>query len=125
MAPTRHLAAALGLLVLLAGHPAAATRMPADVRAKLAGRAVVHPAAVESPAVVASSAAPAKTPLSVFQVAQPVLGPDGPVYQSLDGNGGSRTVVAPGIKAADSCEQVLMVHSFGQSYGAPFVGMLF
>ncbi|GKT50408.1 peptide-N4-(N-acetyl-beta-glucosaminyl)asparagine amidase A [Colletotrichum spaethianum] len=59
-------------------------------------------------------------PLECFQVAQPVLGPNGPVYQEVargDGDG-------EGIPPADptECKVHLMDHSFGNSFDKPFVG---
>jgi hypothetical protein len=49
-------------------------------------------------------------PLECFQVAQPVLGPHGRPIQADDGSHRS------------PCSVQLMDHSFGFSYGKPFVG---
>lgn len=57
---------------------------------------------------------PSPAPLKCFQVAQPVLGPSGPVYQDADDHSSD----GPG----SSCSVVLMRHSFGFSYGKPYVG---
>ena len=53
--------------------------------------------------------------LECFQVAQPVLGPEG-----LTPSWGRETPVGYG---QGECEVLLMEHSFGASYGQPFVGM--
>lgn len=53
--------------------------------------------------------------LECFQVAQPVLGPEGPTP-----SWGRETPVGDG---QGDCEVLLMEHSFGASYGQPFVGM--
>ncbi|KAG7129477.1 hypothetical protein HYQ45_011341 [Verticillium longisporum] len=55
-------------------------------------------------------------PLQCFQVAQPVLGPTGPVYQADNEPG------FDAVRSKDSCVVQLMSHSFGFSYGKPFVG---
>lgn len=123
--PTSRLLARLGqlVLVLTSAGTVLARNPPSHVAAKLRQVRDDVVLAVPSPAVAAPDAA--RTPLGVFQVAQPVLGPDGPVYQSLDGQGAAKTVIGPGTgtEAAPSCSQTLMVHSFGWSYGMPFVGM--
>ncbi|SPO06695.1 related to peptide-n4-(n-acetyl-beta-d-glucosaminyl) asparaginase amidase N [Cephalotrichum gorgonifer] len=51
--------------------------------------------------------------LECFQLAQPVLGPDGPVPSW--GRGG-------GDDGGERCEVLLMEHSFGWSYDLPFLG---
>ncbi|EFQ29087.1 hypothetical protein CGRA01v4_11491 [Colletotrichum graminicola] len=58
-------------------------------------------------------------PLECFQVAQPVLGPNGPVYQEVGNSDDGK-----GTSPADftGCRVQLMDHSFGNSYGKPFVG---
>lgn len=53
--------------------------------------------------------------LECFQVAQPVLGPEG-----LTPSWGRETPVGDG---QGECDVLLMEHSFGASYGQPFVGM--
>lgn len=53
--------------------------------------------------------------LECLQVAQPVLGPEGPTP-----SWGRETPVGDG---QGECETLLMEHSFGASYGQPFVGM--
>ncbi|ROT34464.1 peptide-N4-(N-acetyl-beta-glucosaminyl)asparagine amidase A [Sodiomyces alkalinus F11] len=68
-------------------------------------------------AVLAEGHAWPEAPLECIQVAQPVRGPSGPVLQgtaihSLAGE-------APGEPC---CSMLLMEHSFGFSYGKPFVG---
>ncbi|KAK8053240.1 hypothetical protein PG996_012541, partial [Apiospora saccharicola] len=54
------------------------------------------------------------TPLECFQVAEPIL-----TDQGLTLRGQSRPYADPQAKPA--CSQVLMVHTFANSYGAPFV----
>ncbi|KAK2065258.1 hypothetical protein LY76DRAFT_499957 [Colletotrichum caudatum] len=63
-----------------------------------------------------------RLPLECFQVAQPVLGPNGPVYQEVArGNGDDgKGLLSPAEFAG--CRVQLMDHSFGNSYGKPFVG---
>lgn len=70
-----------------------------------------------SPSPVSSVAT--RTPLECFQVAEPVLTEAG-----LTLRGASQPYVDETVEAAatPSCSQVLMVHSFANSYGAPFVG---
>ncbi|KAK8018467.1 Peptide-N4-(N-acetyl-beta-glucosaminyl)asparagine amidase A [Apiospora marii] len=55
------------------------------------------------------------TPLECFQVAEPIL-----TDQGLTLRGQSEPYADPQTKPA--CSQVLMVHTFANSYGAPFVG---
>ncbi|OTB16455.1 hypothetical protein K445DRAFT_291365 [Daldinia sp. EC12] len=55
-----------------------------------------------------------KTPLECFQVAQPVLTPNGP---SRNG-----PTPADDVSPDNSCSVLLMEHVFAFSYGAPFVG---
>lgn len=70
-----------------------------------------------SDAATADAAAP--TVLECFQVAQPVLMPDGPAtsdgLRTEDSDGGRRG-------GAESCTVQLMDHVFAWSYGKPFVG---
>lgn len=58
-------------------------------------------------------------PLECFQVAEPILTEAG-----LTLRGASKPYVDETVEpaATPSCSQVLMVHSFASSYGAPFVG---
>ncbi|KAI0853118.1 peptide-N4-(N-acetyl-beta-glucosaminyl)asparagine amidase A [Daldinia vernicosa] len=56
----------------------------------------------------------AQTPLECFQVAQPVLTPNGP--------SGSRPKSAEGPSPEKACSVLLMEHVFAFSYGTPFVG---
>ncbi|TDZ25873.1 Peptide-N4-(N-acetyl-beta-glucosaminyl)asparagine amidase A [Colletotrichum orbiculare MAFF 240422] len=65
----------------------------------------------DAPAPAASIAA---RPLDCFQVAQPVLGPKGPVYQEVGRSDGEQQ--------DKSCTVQLMDHSFGNSFNKPFVG---
>lgn len=53
--------------------------------------------------------------LKCFQIAQPVLGPEG-----VTPSWGRETPAGDG---QGECEMLLMEHSFGASYGQPFVGM--
>ncbi|KAK1971737.1 hypothetical protein LZ32DRAFT_611005 [Colletotrichum eremochloae] len=60
-------------------------------------------------------------PLECFQVAQPVLGPNGPVYQEVArSNGDDDKETSP--PDSTGCRVQLMDHSFGNSFGKPFVG---
>lgn len=81
----------------------------------------------QSPAVrpQKASAEPSYAVLDVFQVTQPVLTPAEPtdLINSNDQSSNTSTVVF--AEAVPSCNQLLMEHSFGFSYGHPFVGMLF
>jgi hypothetical protein len=61
--------------------------------------------------------------LEVFQVYQPVLAPSGPTDQTVEGDGFSNTTVIGSPETVASCTQLLMEHSFGFSFGHPFVGM--
>ncbi|KAI1806018.1 peptide-N4-(N-acetyl-beta-glucosaminyl)asparagine amidase A [Daldinia bambusicola] len=61
-----------------------------------------------------SAEAQTKTPLECFEVAQPVLTPDGP-----SGNGSRRS---DNVSQDTACSVLLMEHVFAFSYGAPFVG---
>ncbi|KAK8070048.1 Peptide-n4-(N-acetyl-beta-glucosaminyl)asparagine amidase a [Apiospora phragmitis] len=55
------------------------------------------------------------TPLECFQVAEPIL-----TDQGLTLRGQSQAYAEPQL--GTSCSQTLMVHTFANSYGAPFVG---
>jgi hypothetical protein len=74
------------------------------------------------PAPSASASAPAV--LEVFQVYQPVLTPSGATDETILGNGAENTTTIAQAAASSSCEVLLMDHSFGYSYGIPFVGKL-
>lgn len=58
-------------------------------------------------------------PLECFQVAEPVLTEAGLTLRGASQPYGNETVE---VASTPSCSQVLMVHSFANSYGAPFVG---
>lgn len=74
-------------------------------------------------AVAAPSATPSSTAvLEVFQVYQPVLTPSGATDDTTTGDGSENTTTIAQSGTASSCEVTLMVHSFGYSYGMPFVG---
>ena len=64
-----------------------------------------------------SAAEPSRTVLKTFEVAQPVLMPDGPAES--DGSTRDGEDYEPGL-----CTVLLMRHDFAWSYGAPFVGKL-
>jgi hypothetical protein len=68
-----------------------------------------------------SSAAASPTVLECFQVAPPVLTPHGPSQQTT-GSDGPQPVLDQGNPTSASCSVLLMEHSFGFSYGKPFVG---
>ncbi len=74
-------------------------------------------------AVPAPSATPYSSVLECFQVYQPVLTPSGATDETVLGNGSENTTTIAEIETNNSCDVVLMVHSFGLSYGKPFVGM--
>lgn len=77
--------------------------------------------AAPGPAATAtSSSAPV---LEVFQVYQPILTPEGLTDQTITSDRIFNTTVVAGDTAVSSCTQLLMYHSFGYSYGQPFVGM--
>ncbi|OAA68173.1 asparagine amidase a [Niveomyces insectorum RCEF 264] len=72
----------------------------------------------DAPAAVNTSK-PAPTVLECFQVAQPVLTPQGPTTTTNNSHG--RTAEASTPDTAP-CTVILMDHIFANSYGAPFVG---
>ena len=76
----------------------------------------------DSQASVVSSATAAATPLVDFQVYQPVLTPTGLADQKFSADGSSQTQSLSVQPETSSCIVTLMVHDFGYSYGAPFVG---
>lgn len=72
-----------------------------------------------------SSAFPSSTAvLNVFQVYQPVLSPFGVVDNTINSDGSSNTTTLDASGQASGCTKLLMDHSFGFSYGHPFVGMV-
>jgi len=71
--------------------------------------------------VPTASAAPSGV-LEVFQVYQPVLTPSGVTDGTVLGDGSENTTTIVPTAANDNCELLLMEHSFGYSYGMPFVG---
>jgi len=124
---------ALVLLVVAGGRTAVCGRSSQPELA--VSNAVVHndgPArlevgnhlGVEPPAVVkrqtpaTSSAAASPTVLECFQVAPPVLTPQG-----LTDSDGSKVLSSAGA-SEESCTVLLMEHSFAYSYGLPFIGKL-
>lgn len=60
--------------------------------------------------------------LEVFQVYQPVLTPSEAADETTFSNGTENSTTIASTESASSCEVVLMVHSFGYSYGMPFIG---
>ncbi|KAH8821179.1 peptide N-acetyl-beta-D-glucosaminyl asparaginase amidase A-domain-containing protein [Xylogone sp. PMI_703] len=60
--------------------------------------------------------------LEVFQVYQPVLTPEGITDETTSDNGLENTTVIAPTESVSSCQLLLMEHSFGFSYGMPFVG---
>ena len=70
----------------------------------------------------APSATPSTGVLEVFQVYQPVLTPSGATDETTLSDGKENTTTIAPTGHTSSCEIVLMVHSFGYSYGMPFVG---
>jgi hypothetical protein len=88
----------------------AAYQSPADGMPRLAQRQAT------------TSSAPTSLPtvLECFQVAEPVLTPQG--AQSSSGGGAPVTTNATDSSPTASCQVLLMDHVFGNSYGTPFVG---
>ena len=88
------------------------------------------PAATLSTAPLAKDAVPVPSPtasptgvLECFQVYQPVLTPSGATDETVLIDGSESTAVIAPAASANSCQVLLMDHSFGFSYGMPFVGM--
>jgi len=75
--------------------------------------------AARAPAAAASSGV-----LECFQVYQPVFFPSGAVDGTITSDGSENTTTISPAAPASSCEVLLMEHSFGFSYGIPFVGLL-
>lgn len=86
--------------------------------------------------VTTSEPTPTRPPLECFQVAEPVLTPSGvtrrdtsqipgflPTDQKPIGIAGDVDDIVDALSPSPSpCAVVLMVHTFANSYGAPFVG---
>ncbi|TVY45016.1 Peptide-N4-(N-acetyl-beta-glucosaminyl)asparagine amidase A [Lachnellula occidentalis] len=68
------------------------------------------------------AATPSSAVLECFQVYQPVLFPSGAVDETVMSDGSENTTAIAPTTTASSCEVLLMEHSFGLSYGKPFVG---
>ncbi|KAI9642881.1 hypothetical protein NHQ30_008615 [Ciborinia camelliae] len=68
------------------------------------------------------SATPSSAVLEVFQVYQPVLIPPGITDETASYNGVEETAIIASTNGATSCKVVLMEHTFGYSYGIPYVG---
>ncbi|ESZ95746.1 putative Peptide-N4-(N-acetyl-beta-glucosaminyl)asparagine amidase A [Sclerotinia borealis F-4128] len=77
---------------------------------------------VKYSAAPAPSATPSLAVLEVFQVYQPVLIPTGVTDETASYDGVEETAIIASTNDATSCKVVLMEHSFGYSYGIPFVG---
>ena len=60
--------------------------------------------------------------LEVFQVYQPVFTPSWLTDQTISSDGSSSTAAINSTETISSCTQLLMEHSFGFSYGHPYVG---
>ncbi|KAK1654294.1 peptide N-acetyl-beta-D-glucosaminyl asparaginase amidase A-domain-containing protein [Colletotrichum phormii] len=125
MAPrpvSRALALSLFVLVLNTGYVASRNLIPA---------AALSDYVTRQQGIIADTPAPMGTlldaeggqqqkPLDCFQVAQPVLGPKGPVYQALTGSFDDGKGKSPATDPKD-CKVQLMDHSFGNSFGKPFL----
>ncbi|UQC85272.1 uncharacterized protein CLUP02_10769 [Colletotrichum lupini] len=120
---TQALALSLFVLLLNTGYVASRNLIPA---AALSGYVT------RQQRIIADTPAPMGTlldaeggqqqkPLDCFQVAQPVLGPKGPVYQALTGSFDDGKGKSPTTDPKD-CKVQLMDHSFGNSFDKPFVG---
>jgi hypothetical protein len=75
-------------------------------------------------AVQVAIAAPTSAVLECFQVYQPVLFPSGAVDETILSDGAENTTTIDSTDSTSSCQVLLMEHSFGFSYGIPFVGKL-
>ncbi|GKT90950.1 peptide-N4-(N-acetyl-beta-glucosaminyl) asparagine amidase A [Colletotrichum tofieldiae] len=120
---TRALAFSLFVLVLNTGYVASRNLMPeaplSDYATRHQGIKADAPAPL-GPQPEAEEAGRQQRPLECFQVAQPVLGPNGPVYQEVargNGDGKGKPPTGP-----TECKVQLMDHSFGNSFDKPFVG---
>ncbi len=71
-----------------------------------------------------ATAVPPSGVLEVFQVHQPVLTSSGIVDETTLNDGSEDTTLIAQTAPTSSCETLLMEHSFGFSYGIPFVGKL-
>lgn len=71
---------------------------------------------------VPSATASPSSVLEVFQVYQPVLTPSGIVDGTVLEDGTGNVAPIAQVVAPSSCETLLMDHSFGFSYGKPFIG---
>ncbi|KAF8855092.1 hypothetical protein BDZ45DRAFT_21175 [Acephala macrosclerotiorum] len=105
------------LLALLLGQC-----LPSTIKWQIEASSVA-PFDLVKDAVRAASATPSSTAvLEVFQVYQPVLTPSGATDEILSAAGYVNTTTIAQSSSASSCQVTLMVHSFGFSYGIPFVG---
>lgn len=77
---------------------------------------------VKYSATSAASPTPSSAVLEVFQVYQPVLVPPGVTDETASYNGVEETATIASTSDATGCKVVLMKHTFGYSYGMPFVG---
>ncbi|KAK1979580.1 peptide N-acetyl-beta-D-glucosaminyl asparaginase amidase A-domain-containing protein [Colletotrichum cereale] len=119
---TRALAFSFFVLVLNTGYVASRNLIPEVALSDYGSRhqgIMADATASSDPQPGAEQAG--QRPLECFQVAQPVLGPNGPVYQEV---ARGRRDDGKGTSPADSagCKVQLMDHSFGNSFGKPFVG---
>ncbi|KAI1121693.1 peptide N-acetyl-beta-D-glucosaminyl asparaginase amidase A-domain-containing protein [Nemania abortiva] len=126
-----------GLFNLFAGIALAYTAAAADEGSSRDASGAIHPfvkhrklaAGVDiTPATTTAAPTPTRPALECFQVAEPVLTPSGVTRRD--------TSQLPALAAADqipieaagasgsvsSCSVVLMVHTFANSYGFPYVG---
>jgi len=85
----------------------------------LAGTTTASPSGITAPRQV-SNAPSAPSQLEVFQLAPPVPGPTGPLVSW----GRDRVTVASAAqkRQQESCQLLLMEHTFENSYEKPFVG---
>lgn len=84
---------------------------------------VKYTAVETSVSVTTTVVAPTSTGvLEVFQVYQPVLTPKGVTDETTLSNGAENTTTIAATESTSACELLLMDHSFGFSYGLPFVG---
>jgi hypothetical protein len=71
------------------------------------------------PSSTSSASLTSTTPVEIFQVFSPVLGSTG-----LIGSNGPVANITATEASGSSCQVTLMEHSFADSFGKPFVGML-
>jgi hypothetical protein len=114
--------ALFGSALLLMRSPSPDTELSSSFAARSAAPQDATTTTISSLTVSSStsSASPSSTtPVEIFQVVSPVLGSTG-----LIGSGGPVANATASEASGSSCQVTLMEHSFADSFGKPFVGML-